>query len=187
MPTAKLRLPTSVLWAVRSTIRQKPNKFDGCRRAMPKLRAHEQAHAAAAGALGGAPSFKFERGPDGRSYAVSGEVQIDVSAVSDDPEATIRKMQQVKRAALAPADPSGPDRAIAARADAEILAAQRELAIPYSEKQSEQGSSTGTAETSRAGDAARDAFGLVERRNASAAMYRSGSAPAAANVVHVVS
>jgi hypothetical protein len=48
-------------------------------------------------------------------YAVGGEVQIDTSPAGS-PEATIRKMQQIRRAALAPSQPSGTDRAVAAQA-----------------------------------------------------------------------
>ena len=81
-----------------------------------EVKAHEQAHMAAGGGLvrGGA-SYQYEMGPDGKRYAVGGEVQIDVSPERT-PEATIRKMQQVKAAAMAPAQPSGTDRAVAARA-----------------------------------------------------------------------
>jgi hypothetical protein len=81
-----------------------------------EVRAHERAHmAAGAGLVQGGASFSMQRGPDGRMYAVGGEVKIDTSA-ENDPDATIRKMQQVKRAALAPAEPSGTDRAVAAQA-----------------------------------------------------------------------
>ncbi len=82
-----------------------------------EVRRHEQAHLAAGGALvrGGA-SFSFQRGPDGQQYAVSGEVNIEMSAEEGDPKATIQKMQQVKRAALAPAEPSAQDRSVASRA-----------------------------------------------------------------------
>lgn len=82
-----------------------------------EVRAHEAAHlAAAAGlALSGA-SFTYTRGPDGRSYATGGEVSIDVSPVPDNPGATVAKAQQIHRAALAPARPSGQDHAVAARA-----------------------------------------------------------------------
>ncbi len=81
-----------------------------------EVKEHERAHLAAGGGLvrGGA-SYTYTRGPDGRMYAVSGEVQIDVSP-EQTPEATIRKMEQVRRAALAPKDPSPTDRAVAARA-----------------------------------------------------------------------
>ena len=81
-----------------------------------EVRAHEAAHAAAAGSLGSSPSFTFKTGPDGRRYAVAGEVNIDTSAVANDPEATIRKMQKVRRAALAPSEPSAQDRSVAAQA-----------------------------------------------------------------------
>ena len=82
-----------------------------------EVRQHEQAHLAAAGqyAKGGA-SFTYQRGSDGKNYAVGGEVQIDTAEVADDPEATIRKVQTVQAAAMAPAEPSGQDRAVAAQA-----------------------------------------------------------------------
>lgn len=80
-----------------------------------KVRAHERAHAAAGGAHAGAPSYSYTRGPDGQMYATAGEVAIDISP-EDDPEATLQKAAQVAAAALAPADPSGQDRAVAAAA-----------------------------------------------------------------------
>jgi hypothetical protein len=94
-----------------------------------EVRQHEAAHLAAAGqyARGGA-TYSMKTGPDGNQYAVGGEVQIDTSPVKGDPEATIAKMQVVRAAALAPAEPSTQDRKIAAQADAEIRKAQAELA-----------------------------------------------------------
>jgi len=80
------------------------------------VRAHEAAHASIGGQYAGGASFTMEKGPNGINYAIGGEVPIDISAVPDDPEATIRKMQMVQRAALAPADPSSADRAVAAQA-----------------------------------------------------------------------
>ncbi len=81
-----------------------------------EVKAHEQAHmAAGGGVVRGGAAYEYQRGPDGKTYAVGGEVQIDMSA-ENTPEATIAKMQQVQRAALAPAQPSGTDRAVAARA-----------------------------------------------------------------------
>jgi hypothetical protein len=82
-----------------------------------EVRAHEAAHLAAAGPhSNGAPTFEFETGPDGRQYATGGEVSIDSSPVAGDPEATVRKAQTIKRAALAPREPSGQDRQVAAQA-----------------------------------------------------------------------
>lgn len=92
-----------------------------------EVRAHEQAHQAAGGQYAGAASYTFQKGPDGRAYAVGGEVPIDASEIKGDPQATIEKMQQVKAAALAPAEPSGQDRKVAALADAKIAQARAEL------------------------------------------------------------
>lgn len=92
-----------------------------------EVRAHEQAHQAAGGAHAGTPSYDYDTGPDGKQYATSGEVPIDTAVVPDDPQATIAKMEQVKRAALAAAEPSGADRAIAAKADQARIKAQQEL------------------------------------------------------------
>ncbi len=93
-----------------------------------EVRAHEAAHLAAAGgiALGGA-NFGYQQGPDGIRYAVSGEVSIDTSPVAGDPAATLRKADTIRRAALAPAEPSGPDMQVAASATAMAAQAQVEL------------------------------------------------------------
>jgi hypothetical protein len=80
-----------------------------------EVRAHEMAHVAAAGGLAGAPTFSYQTGPDGKRYAVGGSVSIDTSGGAD-PEETIAKAQRIRAAALAPADPSGQDRAVAAKA-----------------------------------------------------------------------
>ena len=92
-----------------------------------EVRAHEQAHAAAGGPYSGAPRFRFVRGPDGKFYAAGGEVSLDTSTIPGNPEATIRKMQQIKRAALAPQEPSAQDRRVAADAERKILQARQEI------------------------------------------------------------
>lgn len=93
-----------------------------------EVRAHEQAHLAAAGpyAQGGA-KFTYQKGPDGKNYATGGEVQIDTSAVPGDPQATLRKAEQIRRAANAPASPSSQDRAVASDAAAMAIKARIEL------------------------------------------------------------
>lgn len=93
-----------------------------------EVRAHEQAHAAVGGAYAGAPTYTFTRGPDGKRYAIGGEVSIDSSPIPNDPEATLRKMELVQRAALAPAEPSAQDRRVAAQAAAQATQARAELA-----------------------------------------------------------
>jgi len=103
-----------------------------------EVRAHERAHmAAGAGVVQGGANFTFTRGPDGKMYAVGGEVKIDTSA-ENDPDQTIRKMQQVKRAALAPAEPSGTDRAVAARAGQIESQARQEKTKQENEERSEE-------------------------------------------------
>lgn len=94
-----------------------------------EVKAHEAAHQAAAGgqARGGA-SFEYQAGPDGKNYAVGGHVDIDVSPVQGNPRATLAKAMTAQRAALAPADPSGQDRSVAASASQMALQAQKELA-----------------------------------------------------------
>ncbi|WP_068409573.1 putative metalloprotease CJM1_0395 family protein [Labrenzia sp. OB1] len=90
-----------------------------------EVRAHEQAHARAGGAHAGPPSYTFQQGPDGKRYAVGGEVQIDTSRERT-PEATIRKMQTVIRAATAPAEPSPQDLKVAQQARSQLAEAQAE-------------------------------------------------------------
>jgi len=93
-----------------------------------EVKAHEQAHLSVAGsyARGGA-SFSYQKGPDGNRYAIGGEVPIDVSEEAS-AEATILKMQVIRRAALAPADPSPADRQIAANALAKEIEAKQQMA-----------------------------------------------------------
>lgn len=94
-----------------------------------QVRAHEQAHVSAGGRfIRSGAQFSYQTGPDGRRYAVGGEVSIDSSPVPGDPEATIRKEEAVARAALAPADPSSQDRTVAASARQIIAQARVELA-----------------------------------------------------------
>lgn len=93
-----------------------------------EVRAHEAAHQAVGGQYAGAISYVYERGPDGAQYAVGGEVSIDTTPVEGDPQATIEKMRTVRAAALAPAEPSAQDRAVAAQAMQLMLQAQSDLA-----------------------------------------------------------
>ena len=79
--------------------------------------AHEAAHQAAAGEFGGAVSYTYTEGPDGKRYITGGEVPIKLKQ-GDTPEETLRNMQKVQAAANAPADPSGQDRQVAAKAAA---------------------------------------------------------------------
>ncbi len=122
------------------------------------VRAHEAAHIAAGGGLvtGGA-TYSYAYGPDGKAYAVAGEVGIDTSHESE-PEANISKGQRIQAAALAPADPSPQDYRVAS-AGAELaaqgraeLAAERgqasKVAKAYQSNQSKEGSVGSTVDVS---------------------------------------
>lgn len=90
-----------------------------------EVRAHENAHKAAAGGLArGGPVYEYQTGPDGRRYAVGGHVNIAVGE-GRTPEETLQNATQARRAALAPAEPSGQDRAVAAQA-AQLAAEARQ-------------------------------------------------------------
>ncbi len=92
-----------------------------------QVRQHEMAHLIAGGQyVRGGPNYIYEVGPDGKRYAVGGDVSIDTSPERD-PHATLRKMLTVERAALAPANPSAQDRAVAAKASQEAAKAEMEI------------------------------------------------------------
>ena len=106
--------------------REDQARVEQLKRRDAEVRAHEAAHAGAASALGGSPSFTYQQGPDGRSYAVDGEVQVQLQRGST-PEETIRNAQTVRGAAMAPAQPSGQDRGVAAAAAAMEAEARAEM------------------------------------------------------------
>lgn len=93
-----------------------------------EVRSHERQHLAAAGGyVKNGPVYEYTIGPDGKRYAVGGHVSLDMSPIPNNPEATIRKAQIIKKAALAPADPSAADRAVAASAANMELKARKQL------------------------------------------------------------
>ncbi len=104
-----------------------------------EVRQHEQAHIAAAGRYAKGVSFKSKIGPDGRSYAVGGEVKIDLSEIPGDPDATIAKAQTIRRAAGAPSHPSKQDRMVSAAASRMEARARMEKIEKEKEKEEEDG------------------------------------------------
>ena len=93
------------------------------------VRAHESAHRAHAGRYAGAPTYTFERGSDGRIYIAGGQLTIDMKPVPNDPAATVQKMQVLEKAALAPANSSSADRAVANLARGEGAQAKQQLKL----------------------------------------------------------
>ncbi len=106
--------------------------------------------AAAGGLARGGPSYSYTYGPDGRQYAVGGEVSIDTSPVPGNPQATLARAQQIQRAALAPADPSGQDQQVAAQAQSMAANARAEL-LKQNTTQGVGGTATADAQTPREG------------------------------------
>lgn len=93
-----------------------------------QVRQHEQAHLAASGGLAtSGASYTYQKGPDGVNYAIGGEVNINTSP-GRTPEETVRRAETIRAAALAPADPSGQDRAVAASAEKMAQEARSEIA-----------------------------------------------------------
>ncbi|WP_051640775.1 putative metalloprotease CJM1_0395 family protein [Thiomicrorhabdus sp. Milos-T2] len=101
-----------------------------------EVRAHEMAHLSAAGGYStGGMSFSYQTGPDGKRYAIGGEVGIDTSPISGDPEATLQKAMVVQRAALAPAEPSSQDYKVAQSASQMMIQARLDIANAKIEEQ----------------------------------------------------
>jgi G:T/U-mismatch repair DNA glycosylase len=92
-----------------------------------EVRDHEQAHASTGGQYAGAPQYEYTTGPDNKRYVTDGEVSIDVSEEKT-PEETLKKMEQVRAAALAPAEPSSQDLKVAAEASQKATEARSEIA-----------------------------------------------------------
>ena len=127
-----------------------------------EVRAHEMAHIAAGGGIvRGGPSYTFQTGPDGKRYAIGGEVQIDTSP-GKTPQETLEKAQKIRAAALAPAQPSSTDLAVAADAAQMAAEAQQEIA-----RQKAEGSSDGNeSERGESGEAAGEAGETRDRDDA---------------------
>ncbi len=127
-----------------------------------EIRRHEQAHAAAGGQYAGAPQYEYTDGPDGKRYATSGHVSIDVTPIAGDPKATIEKMDVVQRAANAPAEPSGADRSVAAKAAALKQTAQVELAQAKQAEAEERTNPDGAEGTEGVNESSNADVGFVE-------------------------
>lgn len=92
-----------------------------------EVKAHERAHQAAGGQYTGGANFTYQLGPDGRRYAVGGEVSIDASTISGNAAETADKMRTIITAARAPANPSAQDMMVAQRAQQALMQAQAQL------------------------------------------------------------
>lgn len=100
-----------------------------------EVRAHEAAHQAAGGGITGAASYTYQQGPDGKMYAIGGEVSISISTGST-PQETITNARKIAAAAMAPGNPSPQDYSVAASARVMEMKAQQQLAKQQQEEMS---------------------------------------------------
>ncbi len=122
------------LWKVTEDA-EKQRVIDQLRSIDAEVRAHEMSHLAAAGQFAsGGPRYVYVTGPDGKQYAVGGEISISLSGVSGNLDATIQKARAIRNAALAVGDPSSADLAVAAAATQMEMAALAALARQRMEK-----------------------------------------------------
>lgn len=91
-----------------------------------EVRAHEAAHIASGGGLTGAPTFITVQGPDGKSYAIGGQVSIQTSG-----DASEGELEQVRKAATAVPDMSSADARAASVASDQLASRQARAAETY--------------------------------------------------------
>lgn len=135
------------------------------------VRAHEAAHIAAGGeVITSGADYSYTYGPDGRQYAVGGEVGID-TAPERDPADNIEKGIAIQAAALAPRDPSPQDYRVAGIGAQLESRGRGELARERAEEdRSSASADTGrTEETQDPGDAREATRSRLERAYAASA------------------
>ena len=134
------------------------------------VRAHEAAHMAAGGGLTSPASYTYERGPDNKMYAVAGEVGISTGE-GNTPQESLNKAQTIRRAALAPADPSPQDLKVAAQAASMEMSARAQI---MQEKMAQNSQNTNNSnETS--GDAGNSVGNSAENSNVNSTENYAGN------------
>jgi len=98
-----------------------------------EVKAHESAHQAAGGGNTGPASFSYQQGPDGKMYAIGGEVSISIKGGST-PQEQIANARAIIAAAMAPANPSSQDFAVANSAKMMEMKAEQKLAKEQQQK-----------------------------------------------------
>lgn len=79
------------------------------------IRSHEQIHASI-GHTTAPIAYTYQKGPDGKMYAVGGSVRLDTS-IPNDPKAAAFKLDMLQKAASGPTDSSAADNTIAAQSN----------------------------------------------------------------------
>ena len=108
-PSSAARLPNELSPAEKAAVTKLQQRDQ-------QVRQEEKAHAAVAGDLAGPINYVYQRGPDGRQYAVGGSVGIQSSVTSGDPAEAKRQAGRIAAAANAATNPSAQDYAAARQA-----------------------------------------------------------------------
>ena len=95
---------------------------------------HEAAHLLAGSGITSGLSYTYQQGSDGASYAIGGEVTLNMQEGST-PEETIQRAQKMRAAALAPSSPSAQDQDLAMMAMKMEASAREERADKQKEAQ----------------------------------------------------
>ena len=120
------------------------------------VREHEAAHLRAGnGVVTSGASFTYTYGPDGKQYAVGGEVGIDTSPEKK-PEDNIDKGERIQIAALAPRDPSSQDYRVAAIGSQLEAQGQTDLAVQQREEAATMAETRQAAQQQRADESSPD-------------------------------
>jgi len=109
-----------------------------------EVKAHEAAHQSAGGGMTGAASYSYQQGPDGKMYAIGGEVSIS-SPKGSTPEETIKNARQVVASAMAAGSPSPQDFAVASSARMMEIQAQQQKTKELQEQRDAQTAYSTTA------------------------------------------
>jgi len=99
-----------------------------------EVKKHEAAHILAGTGVTSGLSYTYQQASDGSSYAIGGEVTVNMQEGST-PEETIQKAQKMKAAALAPSNPSAQDQDLAVMAMKMEANARQERAEKQKEAQ----------------------------------------------------
>ena len=79
------------------------------------IKSHEQIHASI-GQTTSPISYNYQEGPDGKMYAIGGQVRLDTSIPSD-PKAAAFKLDMIEKAAAGPMNSSGADSSIVSQSN----------------------------------------------------------------------
>jgi hypothetical protein len=91
-----------------------------------EVKTHEAAHQSSAGGLAGAASYTYQQGPDGKMYAIGGEVSISTGGAST-PEEAIANAKKIESSAMAASSPSSQDFSVASSARMMEMKAKQQL------------------------------------------------------------